>query len=206
MDTYQAIAKQLLAQNKYRQAAQYFDLAEAYQDALAAYKQAHAAGLVQSDAACRFVAALAVSLGDHTFARQLSGQPRALRRVSAWWAALGIALLLAIGAAASRAPQVICTVPVFSAFCIPETFVLPVRVTDRDTHAAIANAVVSLEVGGRAPYRTFTDSEGVGILQIDAKNDRQPGLITVDAAGYRTSSINITITYSPLNVQLQSAP
>lgn len=184
-----------------------FDRRGEAQRALAAFKQAHANGQLQSPSARRFVAALATSLGDHRFARQMSGG-RQPRRFWGVWVALGVALLVAVGVTAIRTPPVFCTAPVLSTFCAPETFLVQVRVTDEASGSAIAGAAVSLELGGQAPYRTVTDSEGVGLLEVSANHNARPGLITVGAKGFKTSNINITIHADtlPLTVQLQPTP
>jgi len=79
-----------------------------------------------------------------------------------------------------------------------DTFTYNVRVQDRSTTDGIANAVVTIEVGGRAPLDGITDSTGLARIFVSASHAGQPGRLIVEADGYERYRQEIDIVEGAL--------
>jgi hypothetical protein len=87
-------------------------------------------------------------------------------------------------------------------------FTYQVRVQDKATGANIPNALVTIEVGGKAPLDAITDSTGFARIFVSADHSGQPGRLLVEAEGYikHRQEIDITEGALPKDVLLEPAP
>jgi|GEM_PF-6753185 len=65
-------------------------------------------------------------------------------------------------------------------------FALLVRVQAKNTGQDIEGAEVTIEVGGKAPFRGFTDANGVARIYVDISFENRPGRLIVKASNYKT--------------------
>ncbi len=89
-----------------------------------------------------------------------------------------------------------------------ENFTYQVRVQAKDTSKNIPNAVVTIEVGGKAPLDGITDSTGLARIFVSASHAEQPGRLIVEADGYGKyrKEIDITEGTLPKDILLEPAP
>ncbi len=81
---------------------------------------------------------------------------------------------------------------------VADTFTYNVRVQDKSTADGIANAVVTIEVGGKAPLDGITDSTGLARIFVNASHAGQPGRLIVEADGYERYRQEIDIVEGAL--------
>jgi len=81
-----------------------------------------------------------------------------------------------------------------------------VRVEVKGTGDYVPDAMVSIEVIGRAPLEVTTDSNGFARLMIPAALAGQPGHLIVEATGYRIHRQNIDLIADALPVTIQLEP
>lgn len=73
------------------------------------------------------------------------------------------------------------------------SFTYLMRVQDKNAGQDIANAVVTIEVGGKAPLDAITDSTGLARIFVSADHSGQPGRLIVEAEGYNRHTQNIDL-------------
>jgi hypothetical protein len=88
------------------------------------------------------------------------------------------------------------------------SFDYQVRVQAKDTGEYILNAKVTIEVGGQAPLDGITDSNGLARIFVGSSHAGKPGLLIVEATGYKrhTQNMDLTVGTLPDIVQLEPAP
>jgi hypothetical protein len=81
-------------------------------------------------------------------------------------------------------------------------FTYQVKVQARETGKDIANATVTLEIGGKAPLDGLTDSNGLARIFVDVSHAGQPGRLRIEAEGYIEHVQEIDITEGALPKQV----
>ena len=119
--------------------------------------------------------------------------------LSDWWVPIIVALIGLIGVIITTKGGI-----------LPQTdtsFDYQVRVQAKDTGRYIPNAKVTIEVSGQAPLDGITDSNGLARIFIGSSHAGKPGLLIVEAAGYKrhTQNIDLTVGTLPDVVQLEPA-
>ncbi|GAB4537070.1 MAG: hypothetical protein Kow0063_23340 [Anaerolineae bacterium] len=84
-------------------------------------------------------------------------------------------------------------------------FSYQVRVQSKDTGKEIMGAEVTIDVGGKAPLDDVTDSKGVARIFVSSSYMGKPGLLIVEAKGYKkhTQKIDLIKDALPDIVQLE---
>jgi hypothetical protein len=77
-------------------------------------------------------------------------------------------------------------------------FTYQVRVQTVDTGEPIPNAIVTIEVGGKAPLDAVTDSKGIARIFIDASYAEKPGFLIVERDGFHSHNQNIDLVVDAL--------
>jgi len=87
-------------------------------------------------------------------------------------------------------------------------FEYQVRVQARGTGENVSDAAVTIEVGGKAPLDGITDSNGLARISISVSHAGQPGILIVEAIGYKryTQNIDLTKDVLPKIIQLELMP
>lgn len=75
----------------------------------------------------------------------------------------------------------------------PTEFAYTVTVIDDDTDLPIANAQVTIEIGGKAPLTEYADSNGFARVVVPATFTKQAGRLIVNADGYRVNRQEIDL-------------
>jgi hypothetical protein len=124
------------------------------------------------------------------------------RLSSLWWVPLVVALIGLVGTLLPR---------ILDSNAVPTpagSFDYLVRVQAKDTGEDIANAEVTIEVGGQAPLNTITDSNGVARIQIRGDYAGKPGVLLVEATGHERYRENMDLIKDALPdvVQLERVP
>ncbi len=88
------------------------------------------------------------------------------------------------------------------------SFDYQVRVQAKDTNGYIPNAKVTIEVSGQAPLDGVADSNGLARIFISSSRAGKPGMLIVEATGYKrhTQNIDLTVGTLPDVIQLEPAP
>jgi len=117
-------------------------------------------------------------------------------------------VLALIAAAAAIIPPLLNKVDNISTPPPDTAFAYQVRVEVKDTTEPISNAEVTLEVGGKAPLRDITDSNGFARIFVDTAYTGQPGKLIVKATGYssHTEHIDLRKDVLPTVVRLEPVP
>jgi hypothetical protein len=119
---------------------------------------------------------------------------------SVWWVPIIVALIGLIGVLITSKGMILPR---------PDTsFGYQVRVLAKDTGEYIPNAKVMIEVSGQAPLDGITDSNGLARIFISASHAGRPGVLIVEAAGYKRyiQHIDLTMGTLPDVVQLEPGP
>jgi hypothetical protein len=126
--------------------------------------------------------------------------PKKLWLPRVWWVPIIVALIGLIG--------VIITSIGVTPSPTDTSFDYQVRVQERDTGEYILNAEVTIEVSGKAPLDGITDSNGLARIFISSSHAGKPGMLIVEATGYKrhTQNIDLTVGTLPDVVQLEPAP
>lgn len=75
----------------------------------------------------------------------------------------------------------------------PTSFTYGITVRDAANGQPISNALVTIEVEGRAPLDGYTDSSGYARLFVAAELAQRPGRLTVEADGYQIERQNVDL-------------
>ncbi len=89
-----------------------------------------------------------------------------------------------------------------------EDFTYQVHVRVKDTGEDIPNAIVTIEVGGKAPLDGVTDSTGLARIFVSASHAGRPGRLIVEVDGYGEyrKEIDLTEGALPKDVFLEPEP
>lgn len=124
-------------------------------------------------------------------------QPPFWRQPTVWWASIVVTLITLAG---MFIPSLLNGSPPPST-----SFDYQVRVQAKDSGEDIAGAQVTIEVGGQSPLNVITDSEGVARISVQDNYAGKPGVVLVEATGYKSYRLNIDLVKDalPQVVQLE---
>ena len=120
-----------------------------------------------------------------------------------WWVPIIVALIALAG--------VIFTTIVDKGDKTPtptQNFTYQIRVQAKDTGEYLLDAKVIIEVVGKAPLDSITDANGLARILVSSSHVNQPGMLIVEAKGYKRYMQNIDLIKDslPHTVQLELEP
>lgn len=86
---------------------------------------------------------------------------------------------------------------------LPQPFAYQVQVKGDDTGTGLEWAEVVIAVSGMAPLDGLTDARGLAIISVSAEYAGEDAVLTVQAAGYRTYTKNVTLVADALPNMVQ---